>query len=410
MRNAGYRYSIRRFPSRVFSRTCCKISFLKKIFFLSFILSRALISCSQADSCHLRISLLTCSPGEELFTVWGHSALRVTDSIKRTDIVYNYGSFDFDAPGFYVNFARGNMQYFVSQSSFTDFVYEYQYYKRGIIEQLLNLDCSEKQQLASALAENAKEENKYYRYDFLYDNCSSRLRDIVSKNASAIPVFTDILPNKKITFWNLIHENLDKCHEPWGRLGIDILLGSKMDIIASSYQSMFLPDYLMKSFDSASIDGRKLVGSKKIILPAAASENKSNGVTPFIAFGLFFLVMAVCSFIKPVANSVFFAVFDFLLFLATGLQGILLLFLWFGRIDNSCSNNYNLAWALPTHAVVVFFMNQKKEWVKIYWLVSSIILLFLLITWKWLPQEMNDGLLPLIALLLLRSILRYKKQ
>jgi Domain of unknown function (DUF4105) len=382
---------------------------VKKLLLLLFLFQVSFFSFAQTDSCHLRISLLTCSPGEELYSAWGHSALRVTDSSNGFDIIYNYGSFDFDAPGFYTKFAEGNMMYFVSVEQFNDFVYEYRYFKRGIIEQQLNLDCTEKQQLASALKENAKEENKYYRYDFLFDNCSSRLRDIVSKNTSVPPSFTNVLPNKNITFWNLIHEYLDKNHETWSRLGIDILLGSKMDAVASNYQSMFLPDYLMKAFDSASVNGRKLVSSKQIILAMPAGENNGDGITPFITFSILLLVIGVCSFNKSIASSVFFSIFDFLLFLLTGLLGILLLFLWFGRVDTICSNNYNILWALPTHVLIAFVLNKKKKWIKTYWLISAAILVILLVAWKWLPQEMNNGLLPIVILLLLRSTMRYRK-
>jgi Domain of unknown function (DUF4105) len=385
-----------------------KTSLLKKIFFLLVIICTSLFCFSQKDSCQLRISLLTCSAGEELFTVWGHSALRVTDSSRGTDLVFNYGSFDFDAAGFYIKFARGNMQYFVSTGSFEDFVYEYQYFKRGIIEQPLNLSCTEKQQLATALRENAKEENKYYRYHFLNDNCSSRLRDIVAKNTLTAPVYKKMLTDKK-TFWNLIHEGLDQNHKTWSRLGIDILLGSKMDQLSTDKQAMFLPDYLMQGFDSAQIGKKLLVDNKRVILPVENDTNTSAGISPLIAFSILFFVIAICSFIKSIASSLFFVFFDFTLFFTTGLLGLLLLFLWFGRIDTVCGNNYNVLWALPTHAIVALLLNKSKSWLKTYWLITALLLFLTLLLWKWLPQEMNNGLLPFISLLLFRSIIRYKK-
>ncbi len=382
--------------------------FLKKIFSLSFIICCFHFCFSQADSCRLRISLLTCSAGEELFTAWGHSALRVTDSSKGTDIVYNYGSFDFEAAGFYVKFARGNTRYFVSTSSFEEFVYEYRYFKRGIIEQHLNLSCIEKQKLAAALIENAKEENKYYLYNFLYDNCSSRLRDIVSKNTTAPVLFSNIL-NRKKTFWDQIHEGLDNNHRTWGRLGIDILLGSIMDQDATDNTSMFLPDYLMKGFDSARIGEKRLVDKKQIILPAEI-ENEQTGISPFFVFSILFVVVAVFSFINPISQSRLLTILDFTLFFVTGLLGILILFLWFGRIDNVCGNNYNIMWALPSHTIIAFLLNGKRKWLKTYWLMTAAFLSITLVLWKWLPQELNNGLIPLLALLLLRSIFQYKKQ
>src|SRR5678815_12567 len=142
-------------------------------------------SAAQPDSaCGLRISLLTCTPGQELYSTFGHSALRLTDSLTGEDIIYNYGTFDFDDPGFYSKFTRGKLLYFVSVDKFQNFLEEYEYYQRGITEQVLNLSCTERGKLFSALQENAKDANKYYKYDFMVDNCTTRLRDIVFKNAN----------------------------------------------------------------------------------------------------------------------------------------------------------------------------------------------------------------------------------
>ena len=139
---------------------------MKKIFFSVFFFLICLFSKAQADSCNLRISLLTCTPGEELYSSFGHSALRVVDRANNFDIVFNYGTFDFDDPDFYTKFVRGKLLYFVSVTTFSDFMSQYEYEGRGVTEQILNLSCDEKQNLLAALNENAKEENKYYKYDF----------------------------------------------------------------------------------------------------------------------------------------------------------------------------------------------------------------------------------------------------
>ena len=137
---------------------------------------------AQDDSCTLRISLLTCTPGEELYSTFGHSAIRVVDLRNNTDLIFNYGTFDFNDPDFYKKFVQGKLLYFVSVDSIQNFLWEYEYFKRGVMEQVLNLTCAEKQNMIAALFENAKEENKYYRYDFNYDNCTTRLRDILEKS------------------------------------------------------------------------------------------------------------------------------------------------------------------------------------------------------------------------------------
>jgi uncharacterized protein DUF4105 len=256
----------------------------------------------QDSSCNIRISLLTCSPGEELYSTFGHSALRVVDRSNNTDIIYNYGTFDFDDPSFYSKFTRGKLLYFVSVQKFESFLEEYQYYQRGIIEQVLDLSCPEKAKLVSALQENAKEENKYYKYDFIVDNCTTRLRDIVFKNANATINTRDIRLNDKITFRNLIHKYLDSSYQYWSKLGIDILLGTPLDKKLTNSEAMFLPDYLMKGFDSTSIsDGaynRSLVSGKRAILRPTLPAPKNTFFSPFVVLTILFLLIVTLSLIS----------------------------------------------------------------------------------------------------------------
>jgi hypothetical protein len=362
----------------------------------------------QDSSCNIQVSLLTCSPGEELYLTWGHSALRIIDHSTNRDVIYNYGTFDFDDPAFYSKFTRGKLLYFVSVQKFEDFVEEYQYYHRGIIEQVLDLSCSEKEKLVSALQENAKEENKYYKYDFTVDNCTTRLRDIVFKNADTPVVTRDIRPNVRITFRNLIHEYLDSGYQYWSKLGIDILLGSPVDKNLTNDEAMFLPYYLLKGFDSSSIGKKKLVSEKKEILLPTLPKPGNTLFSPFVIFTILFLLIAILSFFRNADK--FLSVFDFILFFLSGFLGIFILFMWFGTDHPECKNNFNLAWALPFHFIIVFFLFRKGSgWLKYYFFINSILLLVLLILWKWLPQQMNNALIPIVCLLIVRSYAQYKK-
>lgn len=365
-------------------------------------------SFAQPDSaCRLRISLLTCTPGQELYSTFGHSALRLTDSLTGEDIIYNYGTFDFDDPGFYSKFTRGKLLYFVSVDRMENFIEAYKYEQRGITEQVLNLSCSEKQKLASALHENAKEENKYYKYDFVRDNCTTRLRDIVFKNANGSVITKDVRPGRGITFRNLIHEYLDKGHQYWSELGIDILLAKPIDKEISNSEAMFLPDYLLKGFDSTMIDKKPLVSQTEEILAPTVQSDKPALFSPFMIFTILFLLVAGFSFVK--GSEGFFSVFDFILFFLTGSLGVLILFMWFGTDHQACRNNFNVIWAFPLHFIIVFFIYRKWNWLRYYFLTTTIILLILLICWKWLPQQMNNAFLPIVGLLMLRSFIRYKK-
>jgi hypothetical protein len=370
------------------------------------------LQAQQDSSCNIRISLLTCSPGEDLYSIWGHSALRVTDHSANADIIYNYGTFDFDDPAFYSKFTRGKLLYFVSVQRFEDFLEEYQYYQRGITEQLLDLSCSEKVKLASALKENAKEENKYYRYDFTVDNCTTRLRDIVFKNADAPVITTDIRPKRKTTFRNLIHEYLDSSYQYWSKFGIDILLGMPLDKNLTNDETMFLPDYLLRGFDSSTVGGKRLVSEKHEILQPTLPKPKNTLLSPFAVFTILFLVIVVLSFFRNAEK--FLSVFDFILFFLSGALGLFLLFMWFGTDHPECKDNLNLVWALPSHFIVIFFLFGKWNpavtgWLKYYFFINSILLLLLLIVWHWLPQEMNNALLPVMCLLLIRSYAQYTR-
>jgi len=370
------------------------------------------LKAQQDSSCNIQISLLTCSPGEELYLTWGHSALRVIDSATNTDIIYNYGTFDFDDPAFYSKFTRGKLMYFVSVQKFESFFEEYQYYQRGIVEQVLDLSCSEKEKLVSALRENAKEENKYYKYDFIVDNCTTRLRDIVFKNADAPVITNDIRPNEKITFRQLINKYLDSTYQYWSKFGIDILLGRPVDQKLTNNETMFLPDYLLEGFDSSTIGNKPVVSTKHEILKPALPERKKSLFTPFIFFIVLFLVIFVLSFLNNTGK--FLSVFDFILFFLSGFLGVFILFMWFGTDHSECKNNFNLAWAMPFHFIIIFFLFRKWNpvitgWLKYYFFMNSLLLLLFLIVWKWLPQEMNNALIPVVCLLLVRSFAQYKK-
>ncbi|MCU7551048.1 DUF4105 domain-containing protein [Chitinophagaceae bacterium LB-8] len=380
---------------------------MKKLFlFLYF--TFYIFNTSFSQSCHLRISLLTCAPGEELYSTFGHTALRVTDSIAGTDYVFNYGTFEFGSD-FYIQFIRGKLLYYLSVENFNDFVAQYQWESRSIQEQVLQLDCQEKQELYTALQTNSRPENRYYRYDFLFDNCTTRARDIVARNTIPAVIFRNILPKDVPTFRDMIHSYLDRGGQYWSKLGIDILLGAKLDHRVTNQQAMFLPDYLLQGFDraalgdSASIGKLPLTSKPQTILSMPSPLNKGSLFKPAIVFTLLLVLVSALTFIKANWATAALQVFDFLFFFILGLTGILLLFMWFGTDHVVCQNNFNLLWALPTHVVIAFFVHLKKEWVSKYYKVVFWITILLAAAWGFLPQEMNNALLPLVALILLRS-------
>ncbi len=367
-----------------------------KIFFCILTFLHLNISTFSQDSSHLRISLLTCTPGEELYSTFGHTAIRVVDSNSVTDIVYNYGTFNFDDDGFYLKFVRGKLLYYLSTENFEDFKFNYQTTNRGITEQVINLSAEEKINIQQALNNNLKEENKFYRYDFLFDNCTTRPRDMIQKFSSTKIADKPVMPQGS-TFRNAIHAYLHKNNKYWSKLGIDILLGSPTDAVMTNVQMQFLPDNLMKAVDSSN----HLVLSKENLYPIDNSSNtKPLFFTPTIAFTLLLLFVIGLgfyqnNFIQNILNG-FYGLFFYL----TGLLGCILLFMWFGTNHAMCKNNFNLLWAWPTHAIMAFFINSKKKWVKRYFLLTAIGLILVLITWFFLPQQMNSSLIALLLLLI----------
>jgi len=375
---------------------------LKKL--LLFLFSSLLITFNlfAQDSCKLRISLLTCAPGEELYSTFGHTALRVQDSLTRADLVFNYGTFEF-GPDFYEKFIRGKLLYFLSVEEFSDFMYEYRVESRSVQEQVLQLSCGEKQKLYTALQTNAHEENKYYKYDFLFDNCTTRAGDIVVKNTRTPVTFKNILPKEIPTFRNLIHSYLNAGHEYWSKLGIDILLGVKLDRKVSNTEAMFLPDYLLKGFDSATVNNHPLVGSPQTILQMPSPLNENSFFTPAIVFSLLFVIILALSLLRSKWAIVTMGVFDFLFFFILGLSGLLILFMWFGTDHKVCRDNFNLLWAFPTNVAMAFFVHSKKPWVKNYFKIIFWLTIALAATWFFIPQQMNNALIPILLLIIFRT-------
>lgn len=379
------------------------------LFLLSFFISGVGIAQQPDSSCPVRISLLTCSPGEELYSSFGHTAIRVTDSARQMDLVFNYGTFDDSDPQFYVKFTKGLMRYALSAYPMSDFVEEYRVQGRGVIEQVLQLDCAAKKQLVDALLVNNQEENRYYNYYFHTDNCTTRARDMIVQHSGVPVTFNNILPAKPPTFRQLIHSYLDTSGQYWSKFGIDILLGSHLDKKVTNDEAMFLPDYLLKGFDNAFAYGKPVAEAKQTILPAPALDASAKTLFTPVAFfiGLFLVVLAL-SVIRNNRVQTILKVFDTLFFLSLGLLGVFLAVLWAIRIDTVCRNNFNLLWALPTHLVIAVMLWSKKAWVKKYFRIVSILTLLLAVCWFFLPQQLNSAIAPILGVILVRAFYRSK--
>lgn len=377
---------------------------MKNIFlrflFISITIFFQISSAAAQDSSRIKISLLTCTPGEELYSTFGHSALRVIDSNSVTDHVYNFGTFNFDDAGFYLKFVRGHLRYYVNVEEFQDFKFGYIAENRGITEQDLNFTAAEKIIIHRALIENKKEENKFYMYDFFFDNCTTRLRDILVKYHRPKPLLPAVMPTT-YTFRNAIHQYLDGNNMLWSKFGIDILLGAPTDAVMTISQQQFLPENLMKALDSTK--NTAIVSSSKNLYVLGESNNKKSFFTPLVLFTSVLLIFILLSLFKNSTTQNILKLLDSFLFFSIGILGILLIFMWVGTAHIMTKNNYNLLWAWPVHIVYAFFIHKSYRSIKTYSLLLCIFLVLLLCSWFFLTQKMNNALLPLIVLMIWRA-------
>ncbi|MBX2939645.1 MAG: DUF4105 domain-containing protein [Ferruginibacter sp.] len=353
------------------------------------------------DKSGLRISLLTCSPGEDLYALFGHTAIRVTDSVSLTDIVYNYGTFNFSDPNFYIKFARGKLLYYLSAERYNDFAAGYYYEGRTIREQVLNATESEKMDIHQALRSNLREENRYYHYDFFLDNCTTRPRDLLLSHLHPAPQLPAVM-DTRTTFREAIHLYLNHGKQYWSKLGIDILLGARTDVIMQPMQQLFLPDNLMTAMDTTTVNNRVLLTTSPYHLETTIPD--APLVTPGWAIGLISILFA---FITTRSKKAFAAWTDRLIFFVTGFLGVILVFMWVATDHTMTKNNYNLVWALPTHLVISLWVNSAARWVKFYFLTTAFVTGILAICWFILPQHMNPALLPWVLLVIYRSSVKY---
>lgn len=353
-----------------------------------------------------KISVLTIGPSqEELYSAFGHSAIRVYDSIQNLDLFYNYGVFDFNQPHFYLNFARGHLNYKLEVYDFAPYRDYYVLHDRYIHEQVINLTFDQKQRLFNYLKWNSLEENQYYPYDYFYNNCATKVRDVFKQALQGEIIFDSTFIKTNYTIRNLTDLYLGQ--QPWGDLGIDICLGLPMDKKASPYEYMFLPDYIEGSFNHATnkVTNTPLVSKTVNIYDSEKEKIPFHWFHPWIVLGLVFVLVAFITW-RDWQRKKLSTWLDVILFLVTGVIGILLLFLWTMTDHKAAATNFNLLWALPTHAVaaILLLKQEKPSWLRKYFLGTTILTALLLGAWYLLPQALNVFLIPVVGMILVRSI------
>jgi len=374
--------------------------------YLSLVLLTLMLSVSaQAQiklSSEASISLLTCSPGGELYSLFGHSAIRVHDPLRGIDSVFNYGTFDFDTPNFYLKFAKGDLNYMLTYGNYARFLRSYQYEKRSVWEQQINFNEEEKQNFFNALVTNTREENRYYRYDFLFDNCATRIRDIIEANVDGELVY-DQEKVEDYTYREMLH--LYEVNYPWIGDGLDIILGMKTDDDANAYNQMFLPDYLMLHLGHAKVvngESKALLGEPKTILSFNNQDN-STGIKPALVFWLLFILSALVAY-RELKRKQAFVFLNRLFLLLTGVVGCLIFFLWFLSRHSVTGENFNMLWAIPFNVFIALGASwfYKAKVFKVY-LIFLIACAAIPVLFFWMiPQHLPAMIYPLCLLLITR--------
>ncbi|MBT8282143.1 MAG: DUF4105 domain-containing protein [Muriicola sp.] len=374
------------------------------IFLLFFLFGISMFSQADPLSEKAVISVITCGSGTELYSSFGHSAFRVQDSEKGIDWIYNYGTFNFNTPNFYGKFARGKLLYSLSKQRFANFLYAYELENRWVKEQLLDISAQDKNEIFTFLENNYKPQNRDYKYDFLMENCSTKIPEVLSAALGSDVEYVNYLQDQNYTFRDLIQQNLVR--NSWSSFGIDLALGAVIDREASYQQYMFLPDYVFAQLENTLLNGKPLVERERTILDYQL-QNRGGFFTssPMFWFGLLFLFTATITFID-FRNKVRSKVMDIILFLLTGLSGCLLVFLWFFTDHTATALNLNVLWAFPLNLVPLYFLlkgDRLPAW-GIPYLIGLLVLLALTVLIWILGIQLFS---PILAIILATLGLRY---
>lgn len=341
----------------------------------------------------LRISLITCDAGDDIYTIWGHTAIRVTDSIRQTDIVYNFGSFDFNTPNFVAKFMRGDLNYFISSDSYSNFLYEYQYFGRDVHEQVLKLTPAEKLNWQLELQNNMLPANRFYLYNFIGDNCTTRIKDGLFKHAP--------INNYSIGIRSYREEVVAAPYQNglgWIGLGIDLLLGAVADQLPNLTQEAFLPALLYKKM---ALNPKLILASNDIKYNTKTAEKGWAPIAILIAILLLYVFVAIWNTLLTQRIA---KIMDISLLLLIGIGGALVLYMSQFSLHTACHENYNLIWLHPLYLIAVPLYFMSKKWTGyLGYLFFTVTVLFMMMS-HWIPQHFSNTVIILMMMVLFLQI------
>ncbi|MFT5963692.1 MAG: hypothetical protein ACI9L6_000405 [Flavobacterium sp.] len=373
-----------------------KASFLKKITFFAFLLASATISFGQNAilSKNAKVSVLTCGAGNESYSLFGHTAIRITDSEHFIDLVYNYGAFDFNTPNFVAKFIKGNLQYFAVAHSFSDFINEYNYDKRSVYEQELNIPINLKQKLFDNLNSSLAFGESHYTYKFIDKNCTSMVVEIINKSLDTVAVVKNT--DTSITYRTILYPYFN--HHFYEKLGTSIFFGKKVDQMGTK---IFLPLELHRSLKKVKFNNELLAKENKTLLVFNETHPSSwwNNCYSYLL-----LLGAIVIVNRKLINQLY--------LLMMGLLGLFFLAIGFYSSHQELGYNYNILLFNPAMLLLLYFYYVKnKKWTYALSLFNLVVLLIYLLIL--INKAHLFIVLPLIlanGIILVRLVIENKKR
>ena len=349
------------------------------------------------------VSILTIGPGFVLNDAFGHSAIRIKDPLQNIDLIFDYGRYDFQAKGFYLNFAKGKLDYEIGWTYSEDFISNYKLQQRRVTAQIINLTLKEKQNLFEVLQTNIQPQNKSYSYDFFYNNCATKIKDILVDTSNKNISFLTPENFEQLSFRELIRSHVPQ--NSWGGLGIDAALGSVIDRLASVEEHLFLPKYLDEILKHSKFDpeATKLVLRSEVLNQTQKSKPSTFWWSPLVILGLVSITIIGMTYYDWTSKSRN-KFLDALLFFTTGSIGILILFLWFATDHTATAYNYNFLWAFGFNLLMLPTVLKPKPKKRFVGYLKFLILLLTLMLLHSLTgvQAFNYTIIPLWIALLIR--------
>ena len=354
---------------------------------------------SMTNPDRIQISLLTCSPGKEVWAQYGHTAIRYYDKESGEDLAINYGIFSLDQTYFIPRFVLGMTDYRMGVQPMDMFLAQYSYEGRGVVEQVLNLSAEDKEVIYKALQENMKPENVVYRYNYFFDNCTTRARDMLVNHLHGKVVYPPA--EEDATFRSMIHKWNNKYE--WSQFGEDLLLGVNADRKTTKSEQQFLPENLRSDFDKARYNGKPLVKETNVLLDAETEVAEPVFPLSPLSIALIFAVISLVMMLFSYRRQQVYWAWDLALMLTSGLMGIIFFIMIFSQ--HPCvSLNFILLFFNPLPLFFLYSTIKKKK--VIWWKIWGVLIILGL--FGSLFQEIPLPILIVASFLLLHCIVHLR--